>query len=67
MDRADLLRMGIALADTVIERHRRRLKRKAKRITIDLDPTDNSTHDAQQLTFFNGHYDTWCYLPVAGS
>ena len=66
VDRADLYRMGISLADTVIERHRRRLKRKAKRITIDLDPTDDPTHGAQQLTFFNGHYDTWCYLPVAG-
>jgi hypothetical protein len=65
-DRADLYRMSVALADTVIERHRRRLKRKAKRITIDLDPTDDPTHGAQQLTFFNGHYDTWCYLPVAG-
>jgi hypothetical protein len=65
-DRADLYRMGIALADTVIDRHRRRLKRKVKRITIDLDPTDDPTHGAQQLTFFNGHYDTWCYLPVAG-
>jgi hypothetical protein len=65
-DRADLYRMGIALAATVIERHRRRLKRKVKRITIDLDPTDDPTHGAQQLTFFNGHYDTWCYLPVAG-
>ncbi len=66
VDRADLYRMGIALADTVIERHRRRLKHKVKRITIDLDPTDDPTHGAQQLTFFNGHYDTWCYLPVAG-
>ena len=64
--RADLYRMCVALADTVIERHRRRLKRKAKRITIDLDPTDDPTHGAQQLAFFNGHYDTWCYLPVAG-
>ena len=64
--RADLYRMGVALADTVIERHRRRLKRKAKRITIDLDPTDDPTHGAQQLSFFNGHYDTACYLPMAG-
>ena len=64
--RADLYRMGIGLAETVIERHRRRLKRKVKRITIDLDPTDDPTHGAQQLTFFNAHYDTWCYLPVAG-
>jgi hypothetical protein len=65
-DRADLYRMSVALAETVIERHRRRLKRKVKRITIDLDPTDDPTHGAQQLTFFNGHYDTWCCLPVAG-
>jgi hypothetical protein len=39
---------------------------KAKRITVELDPTDDPTHGAQQLTLFNGHYDTWCYLPVAG-
>lgn len=42
--RADLYRMRISLAGTVIERHRRRLKRKAERITIDLDPTDDPTH-----------------------
>jgi len=42
-DRADLYRMSVALADAVIERHRQRLKRKAKRITIDLDPTDDPT------------------------
>jgi hypothetical protein len=65
-DRADLYRMSVALAETVIERHRERLKRKARRITIDLDPTDDPTHGAQQLAFFNGHYDSWCYLPVAG-
>jgi len=57
--RADLYRMGEALAQSVIERHRRRLgTRKVKHVTIDLDPTDDPTHGAQQLTFFNGHYDT---------
>ncbi|MGB5102778.1 MAG: transposase, partial [Steroidobacteraceae bacterium] len=65
-DRVDLYRMGVALAETVIERHRRRLGRKVRRITIDLDPTDDPTHGAQPLSFFNGHYDSWCYLPVAG-
>jgi hypothetical protein len=35
-------------------------------VTIDLDPTDDPTHGAQQLSFFNGHYDSWCYLPVMG-
>lgn len=65
--RADQYRMGEALAESVIERHRQRLgSRKVKHITIDLDPTDDPTHGGQQLSFFNGHYDTWCYLPVAG-
>jgi len=64
--RADLYRMGEALAECVIERHRRRLGRRCKHLTIDLDPTDDPTHGAQQLSFFNGHYDTCCYLPVAG-
>jgi len=63
--RAELYRMGETLAECVIERHRRRLGRRVKRLTIDLDPTDDPTHGAQQLTFFNGHYDSWCYLPVA--
>jgi hypothetical protein len=66
VDRKQLYRMGEALADAVIERHRRRLHGRARRVTIDLDPTDDPTHGAQQLTFFNGHYDTWCYLPVVG-
>lgn len=59
--------MAHVLADTVIETHRRRLKGKARRITIDLDPTDDPTHGQQEFTFFNGHYDTWCYLPVVAT
>jgi len=62
----DLLRLGEAIADTVIERHRRRLRGRARLLTLDLDPTDDPTHGAQQLSFFNGHYHTWCYLPVLG-
>jgi len=56
--------MGRELAVTVIERHQRRLDGRVRRITIDLDPTDDPTHGAQQLTFFNAHYDCWCYLPL---
>jgi hypothetical protein len=59
-----LYAMGRELAASVIERHRRRLRGRARTITIDLDPTDDPTHGAQQLTFFNGHYDSWCYLPL---
>ena len=62
----ELYRAGEFLAESVIRRHAQRLRRRAYRVTIDLDPTDDPTHGAQQLSFFNGHYDTWCYLPVMG-
>jgi hypothetical protein len=58
---------SLALADLVIEHHRARRRGRAHRITIDLDPTDDPTHGQQELTFFNGHYDTWCYLPLVAT
>jgi hypothetical protein len=61
-----LIEMNEALADTVIARHRRR-RRGVRLITIDLDGTEDQTHGAQQLTFFNGFYDHWCYLPLVGT
>lgn len=62
-----LYRMGKALFETVLESHRKRLRgRTVRRIVIDFDPTDDPTHGEQQLSFFNGYYDTWCYLPVLG-
>jgi hypothetical protein len=60
----ELYAMGRELAVTVIARHQRLLHGRARRIIIDLDPTDDPTHGAQQLTFFNGYYDCWCYLPL---
>jgi len=55
------------LADTVIEQQRRERKGQATEITVDIDPTDDPTHGQQELTFFNGHYDTWCYLPLVAT
>jgi DDE family transposase len=63
----ELYLTSVALADLVIEHHRARLKGRARRITIDLDPTDDPTHGQQELAFFNGHYDTWCYLPLVAT
>ena len=65
IDGRSLVKMGHAICDTVIARHSKRLKGMARRITIDMDPTDDPTYGGQQLTFFNRHYDNWCYLPVA--
>jgi len=62
-----LYRASRTPATTVIAHHRDRLKGQAQRITIDLDPTDDPTHGQQELTFFNGHYDTWCYLPLVAT
>jgi hypothetical protein len=61
-----LYNMGAALAESVIERHAQRLHHRARLVTIDLDPTDDPTHGAQQLSFFNSHYDNACYLPMMG-
>jgi hypothetical protein len=65
-DRADLFRMGEALAERVIERHRGRLRGRARLVTIDLDQTDDPAHGQQQLALFNGYYGEWCYLPLLG-
>lgn len=60
-----LMRMGTAFTDRVIA-HEQVKRRRAcvRRITIDMDPTEDRTYGAQQLTFFNAFYDNWCYLPM---
>lgn len=65
VDGRSLVKMGHAIGDAVIARHRKRLKGRVRRITIDMDPTDDPTYGGQQLTFFNTHYNNWCYLPVS--
>ena len=62
--RADLYRLGTALADTMLTSHRARLGDGVRLITIDLDATDDPTHGQQEFALFNGYYDTWCYLPL---
>jgi hypothetical protein len=61
-----LYNMGVALAESVIERHGKRVGVHSKLVIIDLDPTDDPTHGAQQLSFFNSHYNNACYLPIMG-
>jgi len=43
-----------------------RLKKTHKRphlITIDVDGSEDRTHGQQAFAFFNGHYDSWCFIP----
>jgi hypothetical protein len=64
----DMYRMGTTIAEKVIAFHGTRLRcRNVKKVTIDLDPTDTPNHGEQQeLSFFNGHYGHYCYLPMLG-
>ncbi len=62
----ELYRMGEVLAGLVIDRHRLRLGPQCLKVIVDLDSTPDPTHGAQQLSFFHGHYDTHCYLPLLG-
>ena len=39
-------------------------KKPPKRITLDLDATDDPIHGAQEGRFFHGYYDCYCYLPL---
>lgn len=60
-----LLQMGCTLAEKLMaQQARRRRGQKLGRIVIDLDPTCDPTYGAQQLSLFNGYYDTYCYLPL---
>lgn len=60
-----LVAMGRTIEAAVIRQLKRRHHR-ARLITIDLDPTDDPTHGQQDFSFFNGHYDSWCFLPLLG-
>ena len=65
--RKDLLRMSMSFMRSVVQAQQRGREGWAKRITIDLDQTPTATHGGQQLTFFNGHYDTYCYIPLVAA
>jgi Transposase DDE domain group 1 len=52
--RQELYLASVGLADLVIEHHRVRLGGRARRITIDLDPTDDPTHGSKSSASSTG-------------
>ena len=58
---------ALAGLQPTLSRFENAVSARATRITLDLDPTDDPTHGQQEFAFFNGHYDTWCYLPVVAT
>lgn len=61
----EAVRMARSLEDIAVKTLKRR-HRRASRIVIDLDPSVDPAHGAQQGVLFNGFYKTWCYLPIFG-
>jgi len=61
----EAVEMGRELEDVAIDRLKKRCKGR-KRIVIDLDPSVDPTHGAQQGSLFHGYYHSWCYLPMFG-
>jgi hypothetical protein len=58
--RADLMRVGQGCLDQFLAR----CGPDPQWIVLDLDPFADECHGGQQLSLFNGHYDTQCYLPL---
>jgi len=56
----DLLRMAAVLVDQFLAR----CGPAPQPIILDLDPFADECHGHQQLSLFNGHYDSYCYLPL---
>ena len=61
----ELVALSRTLEDQVLSSLSRR-HRRARQITIDLDGSEDPTHGQQPFSFFNGYYESWCYLPLFG-
>jgi len=58
--RADLQRLGPVFLEVFLAR----CGPNPREIVLDFDPFVDPAHGAQQGVLFNGHYDTYCYLPL---
>ncbi len=56
----DAARLEALFVDIFLDAH----ARPPKEIVLDLDPTDDPIHGAQEGRFFHGYYDCHCYLPL---
>jgi len=58
--RTQLYRMAICIAEQFIASY----DEAPRLIVLDFDDTDSKTYGDQQLAFFNGYYDSYCYMPL---
>lgn len=60
LSRKDLFRMAMAIAERVVDQ----LPADTRRVVLDVDATDDPCYGQQEFEFYNGYYDTGCYLPL---
>jgi DDE family transposase len=60
LDSKDLLCLALALAKLVIGG----LPKKTRSVVLDVDATEDACHGQQEFEFFNGYYDSHCYVPL---
>lgn len=58
--RTDLYRIAQVFVDVFIASY----KKPPEGIILDIDDTEDPTHGNQQLSFFNGYHQNYCYLPI---
>ena len=58
--RKDLYRLARVFVDAFIASY----ARPPKAIILDIDDTDDPTHGSQQLSMFNAHFGTHCFMPL---
>jgi hypothetical protein len=52
------------LQDLLVHLYIQQHSKPPKKIVLDLDTTCDPVHGYQQLSFFNGFYGTYCYIPM---
>jgi hypothetical protein len=60
IDRRSLVRMSVALVETFIAS----FATPPEELILDFDATDDPVHGKQELSFFHGYYDNYCFLPL---
>jgi DDE family transposase len=53
-----------SLQELLIQSYVQQFKRAPERVVLDMDTTCDEVHGYQQMSFWNGFYATYCYVPL---
>lgn len=54
----------VAINKTFVETFIASFKKEPKELILDFDPTDDPIHGHQENRYYNGYYESYCYLPL---